>query len=229
LALLLDSTTTTTAREETVVNYEAGLKGSLDGGRMQWNASAYQYAYSHFQTTIQSLGRFTLLDAGNATGRGLEFGLQGRVNDHVSLFANVAFTNATFDDTGANGARQQYAGYTFRLTPRQTYSFGGTFTMPAGSAGQFFVTPVYSYKSQHYFEDNNSTFGYGLKQDGYGVANLRAGWRSPKGAWEITARAENLFDEKYLIDAGNTGGSFGIPTFVAGDPRRYGLQASVRW
>ena len=228
-ALLLDSTTTTTAREETVVNYEAGLKGSLDGGRLQWNASAYQYAYSHFQTTIQSLGRFTLLDAGNATGRGLEAGLQGRVSDNVSLFANVAFTDATFDDTGSNGARQQYAGFTFRLTPRQTYSLGGTFTFPTGSSGQFFVTPVWSYKSQHYFEDDNSSFAYGLKQDGYGVANLRAGWRSPKGAWEITARAENLFDEKYLIDAGNTGGSFGIPTFVAGDPRRYGLQASVRW
>ena len=36
-------------------------------------------------------------------------------------------------------------------------------------------------------------------------------------------------DKQYLIDAGNTGGSFGIPTFVAGDPRRVGVQASLRW
>ena len=227
-ALLLDSTTTTTAREETVVNYEVGLKGSLAAGRAQWNASAFHYDYAHFQTTVQSLGRFTTLDAGNATGRGLEAGLQGRVCDRVSLFVNAAFTSATFDNTGDNGARQQYAGYTFRLTPRRTFSLGGTFTLPAANAGQFFVTPVWSYKSQHYFEDNNASFGYGLQQAGYGVANLRVGWRSPKGQWEITARAENLFDKQDLLVAGNTGGSFGIPTFVAGDPRRVGVSASLR-
>ncbi|MDP3071495.1 MAG: TonB-dependent receptor [Opitutaceae bacterium] len=228
-ALLLDSTTTTTAREETVMNYEAGLKGSLAAGRVQWNASVYHYDYAHFQTTVQSLGRFTTLDAGNATGRGLEAGVQGRVADSITLFANAALTRATFDDTGDNGARQQYAGYTFRLTPRRTVSLGGTFTLPLEGAGQIFVTPIWSYKSQHYFEDNNASFGYGLRQDGYGVANLRVGWRSPKSRWEITARAENLFDKQYLIDAGNTGGSFGIPTFIAGDPRRVGVQATLRW
>jgi outer membrane receptor protein involved in Fe transport len=228
-ALLLDSTTTTTAREETVLNYEAGLKGSLAAGRVQWNASAYHYDYAHFQTTVASLGRFTLLDAGNATGRGLEAGVQGRVTDGVTLFANAALTRATFDDTGANGARQQYAGFTFRLTPRRTVSLGGTFTLPLEGAGQIFVTPIWTYKSQHYFEDNNASFGYGLRQDGYGVANLRVGWRSPQSRWEITARAENLFDKQYLIDAGNTGGSFGIPTFIAGDPRRVGVQTTLRW
>ena len=77
--------------------------------------------------------------------------------------------------------------------------------------------------------DNNAAFNYGLRQDGFGVVNLRAGWRSPKGRWEITAHANNLLDEQYLIDAGNVGGSFGIPTFVAGQPRRLGLQFSRRW
>jgi len=38
--------------------------------------------------------------------------------------------------------------------------------------------------------------------------------------WEVTAYARNLFDKEHIIDAGNTGGSFGIPTFVAGEPRR---------
>jgi iron complex outermembrane recepter protein len=104
-----------------------------------------------------------------------------------------------------------------------------TLPLPLEHAGWFFVTPIYSYKSRHYFEDNNASFNYGLRQHGYGVANLRVGWRSPKGRWEVTAHADNIFDDHHLIDAGNTGGSFGIPTFIAGDPRRIGLQASVRW
>jgi iron complex outermembrane recepter protein len=228
-SLLLDSTTTRSVREETVLNYEAGLKGVLAGGRIQWNASAYRYDYAHFQTTVLSLGRFTTEDAGNATGQGVEFGMQGRVTDSLSAFANYAFTDATFDDTDENGRRQQYAGYTFRLTPRNAFSIGGTFTTAKNGIGQFFVTPVWSYKTQHYFEDNNAQFGYGLRQDGYGIANLRVGWRSPRGRWEITAHADNLFDKEHLIDAGNVGGSFGIPTFVAGEPRRVGVQATLRW
>ena len=196
---------------------------------MQWSASVYDYDYRHFQTTVLSLGRFSVEDAGNATGRGLELGVQGRVSENLSVFANYGLTNAKFDDTDDTGRRQQYAGYTFRLTPRHAFSVGGTLTLPVAGAGQFFVTPIWSYKTKHYFEDNNSSFGFGLKQDGYGVANLRIGWRSPKGRWEVTARAENLFDEQFIIDAGNTGGSFGIPTFVAGEPRRVGLQASLHW
>jgi iron complex outermembrane receptor protein len=227
--LLLDSTTTTAVREETVLNYEAGLKGSLALGRVQWSVSAFQYDYAHFQTAVLSLGRFTLVDAGNATGRGFEFGLQGRASDRVSLFATYAFTDATFDDTDDLGQPQQYAGYTFRLTPRQAFSLGGTLTLPTARSGRFLITPVYQYKSRHYFEDNNASFGFGLQQKAYGLANLSVSWRSPRDRWEITARAENLFDEQYLIDAGNVGGSFGIPTFVAGDPRRLSLQVSRRW
>lgn len=228
-SVLVDSTSTTVAREEVVWNYEAGLKGALAGRRVHWQASAFHYDYAHFQTTLLSLGSFRVLDAGNATGRGFEFGLQGAVSDHVNLFVNYGYTHATFDDTGDDGQPQQYAGYTFRLSPRNTFSVGGTFTLSRGDAGQFFLTPVYQYKSQYYFEDNNASFGGSLRQDGYSLVNLRAGWRSADGRWEVTAHADNLFDKQYLIDAGNVGGSFGIPTFVAGHPRRFGLQASRRW
>jgi outer membrane receptor protein involved in Fe transport len=228
-SLLVDSTSIMPVAEEKVLNYEAGLKGTLAGGRAQWSASVFRYDYSDFQTTVLSLGRFTVENAGNATGEGLELGLQGRVNERFSLFANYAYTDATFDNTDDQGRPQQYRGNTFRLTPRNAVSIGGTFTTPNSASGQFFATPVWSYKSKHYFEDNNAMFNYTLRQGAYGVMNLRAGWRSPKGRWQITAYAENLFDKEYLIDAGNVGGSFGIPTFVAGDPRRYGVQTSVRW
>jgi iron complex outermembrane recepter protein len=228
-SLLIDSTSSGSNREETVLNYEVGLKGSLAASRVQWLASAFRYDYSHFQTTVLSLGSFTTLDAGNATGKGFEFGLQGRVAENLSAFVNYAFTEATFDRTDDAGRRQAYADYTFRLTPKHSLSIGGTVTVPVSGRGEFFVTPIYSYKAKHYFEDNNAQFGYGLRQDGYGTATLRAGWRSPKRRWEITAHAENLFDKEFLIDAGNVGGSFGIPTFVAGDPRRVRIEASVRW
>jgi iron complex outermembrane receptor protein len=36
--------------------------------------------------------------------------------------------------------------------------------------------------------------------------------------WKVELYADNLLDEDYIIDAGNTGGGFGLPTFVAGMP-----------
>jgi outer membrane receptor protein involved in Fe transport len=228
-SLLVDSTSTTLAQEEVVWNYEAGLKGSLANGNLQWQASAFYYDYAHFQTNVLSLGSFKVLDVGNATGQGFEFGLLGTVTEQLSVFANYSYTDATFDETGDDGQAQQYAGNTFRLSPRHMYSVGGTYVLPVGSSGRLFFTPMYQYKSLHYFDDNNAAFNGGLKQDGYGVFNLRAGWRSPRNHWEIVAQAYNLFDEQFLIDAGNVGGSFGIPTFVAGQPRQLSVQASFRW
>jgi outer membrane receptor protein involved in Fe transport len=228
-SLLLDSTTITPVAEEAVINYEAGLKGTLMGGRSQWSASVFRYDYSDFQTTVLSLGRFSLENAGNATGEGIELGLQGRLHDRASVFANYAYTDATFDSHDDQGRPQQYGGNRFRLTPKNALSVGGTFTSAGTRSGQFFVTPVWSYKSKHYFEDNNASFNHGLSQGGYGILNVRLGWRSPKGRWQISGYAENLFDRNHLIDAGNVGGSFGIPTFIAGDPRRIGVVTSMRW
>jgi outer membrane receptor protein involved in Fe transport len=47
--------------------------------------------------------------------------------------------------------------------------------------------------------------------------------------WTIEAFANNLFNEKYILDAGNTGDAAGLPTFIGGAPRMYGIQASVRF
>jgi outer membrane receptor protein involved in Fe transport len=38
-----------------------------------------------------------------------------------------------------------------------------------------------------------------------------------------------LLDQDYIRDAGNTGDAIGLPTFIAGEPRFYGLQASVKF
>jgi outer membrane receptor protein involved in Fe transport len=61
------------------------------------------------------------------------------------------------------------------------------------------------------------------------LVNLRAGVRDQKGKWEVIGFANNLFDREYLLDGGNTGGAFGIPTFIRGLPRLFGVEAVVRF
>jgi len=38
---------------------------------------------------------------------------------------------------------------------------------------------------------------------------------------------KNLFNRHYMIDAGNTGDVLGLPTAVAGEPRFFGIEASL--
>jgi outer membrane receptor protein involved in Fe transport len=45
----------------------------------------------------------------------------------------------------------------------------------------------------------------------------------------LTAFADNLFDEDYLVDAGNFGANYGIPTFIRGEPRLYGASTALRF
>jgi hypothetical protein len=41
--------------------------------------------------------------------------------------------------------------------------------------------------------------------------------------------ARNLTNKRYLLDAGNTGGGFGDPTYIAGEPRFYGVEIGGRF
>ena len=47
------------------------------------------------------------------------------------------------------------------------------------------------------------------------------------GKFEIAGWVHNLTNRKYLLDAGNTGGSFGDITVIPAEPRFYGVQVSA--
>jgi outer membrane receptor protein involved in Fe transport len=76
-----------------------------------------------------------------------------------------------------------------------------------------------------FFEETNLP---NISQGGYGLLNIRTGLTVRK-KYEIGLFMTNLFDKKYIIDAGNTGGAFGIPTFIAGAPQFYGVQMAVKF
>ena len=140
------------------------------------------------------------------------------VREALSLLRNSLAPGA-FDPAGA--------GNTFRLTPKHSVSLGAQLVQPLGGSGvDMFLTPTFSWKSRVYFEETNLP---AISQGAYGTANLRAGLRAADGSWTVTAYAQNLFDREYLIDAGNTGAAFGLPTFIAGPPRFYGVEVSVRF
>jgi outer membrane receptor protein involved in Fe transport len=218
--------------EESIVNAEVGLKGRALQHRLIYAAALFEYHYRHFHTLVQdpaNATRYIAVDAGRATGRGGEFSLQGLLNSAVQVFATYGCTDATFDATGEDGQPQRYAGSSPRLTARHTASLGATLAREVADCGRLEFTPVWQYRSGHYFDDDNTRLGGTLHQGGFARVNLRLAWRSPRRLWEARVSADNLFAKKFLIEAGNIGTDFGLPTVVRGEPRLVGLEVTRRF
>ncbi|MGR7813933.1 TonB-dependent receptor [Lacinutrix undariae] len=215
--------------DETVWSYEIGAKTLFLNNRLQFDVNAYVYDYSNFQTSIAKFvdGEFTTSteDSGNASTFGFETALQYAFTKTSSLFANYSYIDAAFDDEDSDGNPQELAGNTFRLTPKHSISAGFNFNPKITDKIDFAFRPTYTYKSEVFFEETNLP---NISQAGYGIANLRTGLTFNK-KYEVNLYMTNIFDKQYIVDAGNTGGAFGIPTFISGAPRLYGIQASIKF
>ena len=216
--------------EEAVWNYEAGVRGFTPGRRVHYELSAFQYYFDNFQTErAVPPGVVESFNGGRARGRGFETTLRADLLRELSVFANYGFTDAGFSARDEQGNAQLYGGDSFRLTSRHVLSVGGTWSVATPDAGRVFFTPIYTCRSEYFFEDDNSMSGGTLRQGGYGLLNLRLGYHSRDRRWEIVFYANNVFGKKYLLDAGNIGASYGIPTKVPAAPRMVGVSATARF
>lgn len=210
--------------EETVWNYEGGIKGSFDG--FTGSLGAFYQDYNNFQVSlIDDAGKAQNFNAGQAQNFGIEVEGSYAVSRDLRIFANYAYIDAKIGEP-ADTSVTQFVDSRFRLTPEHSASGGIDFDKDLGGGIGIFLTPTVTFQSRVYFEVPNSPL---TTEDGYTLVNLRGGVSFDDGRYEIAGFARNLLDEDYLIDAGNTGGSFGTTTYIAGEPRLYGVQLSARF
>lgn len=218
---------------ETVDSFELGARTATLGRTLFLDASVFYYRYDNFQTIEQQGVLFVTTNAGKASAYGFEAQARWRASPNATLFATYAFNHSRFDTGVRDGNR-------FRLSPDHSFSLGGQFGVAIGN-GRLEFTPSLTYQSRVFFDDDNDrtilqqppnalvpdNFQDEV-QGGYFLANARLGYTFDN-RFTIEIFANNLFDEEYVKDAGNTGDAVGFPTFIAGEPRLYGVQASVRF
>jgi len=233
----LAAPTFTYADAETVDSVELGLKTRLFNGRLSWDTAVYGYKYENFQTQVSTnSGGLITVSAGEAKAYGLETQAYYRVAPGADLFFTYAYSHARF----GNGL---YDGNHFRLSPDHSLSLGGRFKFNT-QGSRFWFTPTYTWQSEVFFDDNNDLPQFqpavpnlrpvadtkqDEKQKAYGLLNLRLGYAPISAPWSVELFADNVTDEAYIKDAGNTGDSLGIATFIAGEPRMVGVTVRINY
>ncbi len=206
--------------DEKVNNYEIGYKGNFSD-QLFLDAAVYYYDYNDFQTRAwvadMESGEYQLIvkDGGSAHAYGFESNVRYAASQGIQLYANYAYIHARYDDRDTNGNDQDYAGNKFRLSPDHSWSIRANMSHNIENTFNLFIIPSYTYKSHHYFEDDNTS---GLEQDAFGLFHLQGGVYYYPLHLELSLFAYNLLNEEYIVSAGNTGNLFGIPTFVPGSP-----------
>ncbi len=225
------ATATSVIPEETVWNYEGGAK--LSAGMFTGSVGVYYQKYRNFQISRtvtdandpsgRPIGSSITESAGTAGNLGFEAEGQLRPTNWLTVFGNVGFIDGGIDDTKANGI---YAGNRFRLQPRTQWAAGFTVDAPVGNGIRVFATPSVTYRSKIFFEIPNRE---AISQDKVTLVNVKAGLSFAEGRYEIAGYVRNATNERYLLDAGNTGGGFSNPTYIPAEPRFYGVQLTGRF
>jgi iron complex outermembrane receptor protein len=214
---------------EIVNSYDLGFKTAIQQ-RIWFDIGLFYYGYLNFQTSAwvadPGTGEFDYIvkDGGKASGYGTEVNVKYAVLKGLQFFGNYAFIHARFAENDVDGARQNYAGNMFRLTPEHSFAIGLNTRVEIGREIYLFLIPSWSWQTKIFFEDANTP---GLEQDGYGLLNLSAGIGYKNLI--LAFYGSNLMEEEYIVSAGNTGSLFGDPTQIPGAPRMFGTKLSWKF
>ncbi|TCD06592.1 TonB-dependent receptor [Erythrobacteraceae bacterium CFH 75059] len=208
--------------EETVWNYEGGVK--LATPLLSGSLGVFYQKYDGFQVSVvQPNGTTVTQSAGTASNLGVEAEASIRPARGVDLFAAVGYIDGGIDEDSRFAP--QFSGARFRLQPEWQAAAGFTLDAPLGAGMRVFATPSVTYRSRIFFELPNNPL---IAQEAVTLVNARGGVSFAGDRFEVAAFIRNATNERYLLDAGNTGGAFGIPTFIPAEPRLYGVQLTAR-
>ena len=228
---------------------EAGFKTQWFDRRATFNGAGFYYDYDDIQifqlrNTESGIPVPTLINSNDAELYGVELeltlspfeGWAPLQAEGIQIFGSFAWLNSQYKDfqqtrvlvqaAGSPTITEDFSGNTLINSPE--FSFTGFLAWDLDLEGLGFLTPRFdwSYKDQVFFGVENSSF---LSQDALWLFNIRLAWRSPSEAIEVAAFVRNLQDTVYRADAINLSRFRRTVLYAVGDPRTYGVSATVRF
>lgn len=231
-----------TVDPERVNHFELGAKATLTGVDGTVALALFRTDIADYQATVVNgaIGvlRGYLANVDSVRTQGVELEGSIRPTERLSLSASLAYTDATyvsFTDAPppleqSGGATQvvDISGQQLPGVSRWAASVSGEYFVPTqvlGEQGEVYAAFDGSWRSR--FSSSPSPSEY-MWIDGYALVNLRAGFRADDG-WDVFAWVRNATDAEYFDFLTAQSGSTGLIVGQPGDPRTYGVTASVRF
>ncbi len=230
--------TLSVAKKETVMSYEAGIKGKLPEARARFDAAVFYYRANDLQITAVGGGaNFNrLLNADKATGYGVEFNAEAEPVDRLLLTAGFSYNHTELQDAGlatapcgsgctvldpagALAGTVSIDGNSLPNAPRWIANITAGYSWPVGE-GEIFVFTDWAYRSKvNFFLYESAEYNDDKLLEG----GLRLGYRAAGSKWEVAAFGRNITNDKSL----EGGIDFNNLTGFVNDPRVLGVEVKT--
>lgn len=234
---------------EQVDSFEAGMKAQFWESRITANSAIFYYDYKDLQvfqllnTNSAPVQQLISADDADVLGIEVEFDIKPfegwgpALLDQLWIHTTFAWLDSKYTDfVNTQTVQGDIDGEVFTLREDLTgnqlvnspnYAFIGFVAWPLGGDwGALIPRLDWTFKDTVYFAPSNSDL---LKQDPLWLFNFRLTYKAPSENFELAAWVENLTDQAYTLDVINLARLRSAILHAVGEPRLYGVTATMRF
>lgn len=209
-------------QNDTTLNYEAGLKGTLGDGLLTIDLAAFYIDWSDVQVLTQIVvggNGFTLTgNVGKATSQGFEWGIDLRPADGLTFSLIGSYTDAEFTrDAPVLGIQ---AGNNLPYVADLNNTFAIDYEFPVSTNWDGFVGGSWTYNGERV-----SDYPFGIELPSYSTFDAQIGVRGD--GYSVQLFAKNLTDEEGFTNYVPVGGFSGGGILGITRPRTIGLRLAA--
>jgi outer membrane receptor protein involved in Fe transport len=229
--------------QESVLDYEAGLKSELAGGRVTLDVDAFHYDYSDKQLRAKTVDPIfglldTLVNVPKSAVNGVEFEVRVRPLVGLDLRAAATYLDSKvkeYDGTvgidRVNGlafpVRASFSGVSLPFAPRFQGSASADYAFPLGARHRGFLGAGVAAQSKSFGSLALSAQDIADATIGaYATVDLRAGIESFDSKWKVTLWGTNVTDKYYWTNELRV---YDTVVRYSGRPAEYGINIGRRW
>ena len=207
--------------QEDTEGYEIGLKSTLAGGALRWDAAIFDTEVSNGFTFV-FVAPFTAQTTRNiksADVSGVETSLSWLATERLQLDLGLGFLDSEItasDWIGAGGIN--IVGKEMPQNPESTSNVGLTYRGDMGGERDWYARLDYRRLGEVYWEPENF-----VAREPLSLVDLRFGITADRG-WEVVAWIDNATDEDWISEESNPNG-----IVYYGKPRQYGVEMTYRF
>jgi TonB dependent receptor len=175
-------------KPETADSWEAGFKGQLADGRVDWELSYFHLNFNNLVIPEDVGGLPSLANGGKELFKGAEIEGDYRVTHDLRLRATYAYHDARYTDRAVlldDGSIVNYAGNRLEASPQNLAALGLIYTPVRGFEGSV----VWNYAGTRFLDQENQT-----PVGSYTTVDAGIGYRFER--WELRLDGYNLSDRR---------------------------------